>query len=121
MDLIEEQDHEYDLEERMTWNISKAKEVALATQNHQCIQWDRKHQEMEDYQIGDKVLLRSDGLLLAKFRKFPRHFSKMVRTIPGGRKPGVTEFHPKTPSHDEPSAPGLPWEYLKTLQRIRPP
>jgi hypothetical protein len=47
--------------------------VALATQNHQCIQWDRQHQEMESYKIGDKVMLRSDGLLMAKFRKFPRH------------------------------------------------
>jgi hypothetical protein len=34
MDLLEEQDREYDLEERMAWNISKTKEVALETQNH---------------------------------------------------------------------------------------
>jgi hypothetical protein len=38
MELIEEEDREYDLGERMSRNISKAKEIALATQNQQCIQ-----------------------------------------------------------------------------------
>jgi hypothetical protein len=50
MELIEEADREYDLGERMAQNISKAKEIALATQNQQCIQWDRHHREMDKYQ-----------------------------------------------------------------------
>jgi hypothetical protein len=98
MELIEEADREYDLGDRMAQNISKAKEITLATQNQQCIQWDRHHREMHKYQVGDLVMLRSEGLLLAKFRKFPRHFvPRWLGPFPVLETQGAPNFKLKLP------------------------
>jgi hypothetical protein len=98
MELIEGADREYDLGERMARNISKEKEIALATKNQQCIQWDRQHREMDNFQVGDQVMLRSEGLLLAKFRKFPRHFvPRWLGPFPVLENQGSPNFKIKLP------------------------
>lgn len=72
-DLIGEDHRRYDLVKRMADVITKARQAAQEAQDGQCIQWDRMRSPMPDFPKGSMVLLLSDGLLLAKFRKFPRH------------------------------------------------
>jgi hypothetical protein len=94
------QEHTYDLVQHMAENISKAKEIALATQNRQCEQWDRSHVEMDIYVPGDEVMLRSEGLLLAKFKRFPRHLVPRwlgpFRVIKATEAPNFTLQLPRT-------------------------